>query len=76
MRTESDRMGTIEVPDDVYWEAQTARSLIHFNFGEDRMSPELIRAIGREANQVLKFLSDEEFQKVVRPEAMTKPDEA
>ena len=28
----------------------------------------------REANQALKFISDEEFQKVVRPEAMTKPD--
>src|SRR6516164_7321585 len=161
MRTETDSMGTIEVPDDVYWGAQTARSLIHFNIGEDRMPPELIRAIGilkkaaalvnndlgklpkekaqliiaaadeviagklndhfplriwqtgsgtqtkmnaneavanraielaggqkgahyahehdlslREANQALKFLSDEEFQKVVRPETMTKPDEA
>jgi len=30
----------------------------------------------REANQALKFLADEEFQKVVRPETMTKPDEA
>ena len=46
MRMESDSMGTIEVPDDVYWGAQTARSLIHFNIGEDRMPPELIRAIG------------------------------
>ena len=39
-------MGTIEVPDEVYWGAQTARSIIHFNIGEDRMPPELIRAIG------------------------------
>ena len=39
-------MGTIEVPDEVYWGAQTARSLVHFNIGEDRMPPELIRAIG------------------------------
>jgi len=39
-------MGTIEVPDEVYWGAQTARSLIHFNISEDRMPPELIRAIG------------------------------
>ena len=46
MRTESDSMGTIEVPDDVYWGAQTARSLIHFEIGEDRMPPEFIRAIG------------------------------
>jgi fumarate hydratase class II len=37
---------TIEVSDDVYWGAQTARSLIHFNIGEDRMPPELFRAIG------------------------------
>jgi fumarate hydratase, class II len=46
MRTESDSMGTIEVPDEVYWGAQTARSLIYFNIGQDRMPPELIRAIG------------------------------
>jgi len=46
MRTESDSMGTIEVPDEVYWGAQTARSLVYFNIGEDRMPPELIRAIG------------------------------
>jgi fumarate hydratase, class II len=30
----------------------------------------------REANQALKFLSGEEFQKVVRPETMTTPGEA
>lgn len=46
MRIESDSMGTIEVPDNVYWGAQTARSLIHFKIGEDRMPPELIVAIG------------------------------
>ena len=46
MRTESDSMGTIEVPDDVYWGAQTARSLIHFKIGEDRMPLELIHALG------------------------------
>ena len=46
MRTESDSIGTIEVSDDVYWGAQTARSLIHFNIGEDRMPSELIWAIG------------------------------
>ncbi len=28
----------------------------------------------REANQKLGFVSDEEFQKVVRPEAMTRPE--
>ncbi len=45
-RTETDSMGAIEVPVDRYWGAQTARSLIHFNIGQDTMPPELIRALG------------------------------
>jgi fumarate hydratase, class II len=45
-RMESDSMGTIEVPANVYWGAQTARSLVHFNIGRDIMPPELIRAFG------------------------------
>jgi fumarate hydratase class II len=34
------------VPANVYWGAQTQRSLIHFNIGRDTMPPELIRAFG------------------------------
>jgi fumarate hydratase class II len=45
-RVESDSMGTIEVPSNVYWGAQTQRSLLHFNIGRDVMPPELIRAFG------------------------------
>jgi len=45
-RIESDSMGTIEVPADRYYGAQTARSLIHFDIGTDTMPPELIRAFG------------------------------
>src|SRR6201984_1677838 len=45
-RLETDSMGPIEVPTDVYWGAQTARSLVHFNIGRDTMPPELIRAFG------------------------------
>jgi fumarate hydratase, class II len=45
-RTESDSMGQIEVPSNVYWGAQTQRSLLHFNIGRDTMPPELIRAFG------------------------------
>src|SRR5690242_1831947 len=45
-RVESDSMGKIEVPSDVYWGAQTQRSLLHFNIGRDTMPPELIRAFG------------------------------
>ena len=46
MRTESDTMGPIEVPNDRYYGAQTARSLIHFAIGDDKMPRELIRAFG------------------------------
>src|ERR1700761_1159087 len=45
-RIESDSMGKIEVPANVYWGAQTQRSLLHFNIGRDTMPPELIRALG------------------------------
>src|SRR5438477_9324581 len=46
MRTESDSMGKMDVPVNVYYGAQTARSLIHFAIGKDTMAPELIRAFG------------------------------
>ena len=45
-RTETDSMGSIEVPADVYWGAQTARSLVHFAIGKDTMPVELIHAFG------------------------------
>src|SRR3989441_10349846 len=45
-RIESDSMGRIEVPANVYWGAQTQRSLLHFNIGRDLMPPELIWAFG------------------------------
>ena len=46
-RTETDSMGPIEVPAERYYGAQTARSLIHFPIGEDRMPRELIHALAR-----------------------------
>jgi len=39
-------MGTVVVPANVYWGAQTARSLLHFSIGNDLMPPELIWAFG------------------------------
>jgi fumarate hydratase class II len=45
-RSESDSMGSIEVPADRYWGAQTQRSLHHFSIGEDRMPVEIVRAFG------------------------------
>jgi fumarate hydratase class II len=46
VRIESDTMGTIEVPADHYWGAQTERSLHHFAIGHETMPPALIRAFG------------------------------
>jgi fumarate hydratase, class II len=45
-RIESDSMGEIAVPTNVYWGAQTQRSLHHFDIGRDTMPPELIWAFG------------------------------
>ncbi|MEO3857540.1 class II fumarate hydratase [Acrocarpospora sp. B8E8] len=45
-RTESDSLGEIQVPADHYWGAQTQRSLIHFNIGDDRMPKAVYHAYG------------------------------
>ncbi len=46
MRVELDSMGTINVPDDKYYGAQTARSLANFDIGGEKMPTEIIRAFG------------------------------
>lgn len=45
-RIETDSMGEIDVPAEKYWGAQTARSLHHFNIGNDLMPKEVIHAFG------------------------------
>jgi fumarate hydratase class II len=45
-RVESDSMGTIEVPAEHYWGAQTQRSLIHFSIGDERMPKAVYHAYG------------------------------
>ena len=45
-RTESDTMGTVEVPADRYWGAQTQRSLQNFRIGGERMPRSILRALG------------------------------
>jgi fumarate hydratase class II len=71
-RIESNSMGKIEVPNDRYYGAQTARSLIHFDIGCDVMPPELIRAFGilKKAaalvNQDLGKLSQEKAKLIVQ----------
>lgn len=46
VRIESDTMGEIDVPADRYYGAQTARSLVNFDIGEDTMPRPMIRAFG------------------------------
>ena len=45
-RTERDSIGTIEVPEDKYYGAQTQRSLNNFKIGQERFPREFIRAYG------------------------------
>lgn len=71
-RTESDTMGHIEVPSDKYYGAQTARSLMNFRIGGEKMPSELIRAFGflKKAaalvNQELGILPKEKADLIVR----------
>ncbi|MBJ80468.1 MAG: fumarate hydratase, class II [Myxococcales bacterium] len=46
VRLEKDTMGTLEVPADRYWGAQTQRSLHNFKIGHDHFPREVIRALG------------------------------
>ncbi|HPU23512.1 MAG TPA: class II fumarate hydratase, partial [Candidatus Kapabacteria bacterium] len=45
-RIEKDTMGEIEVPNEFYYGAQSARSLIHFAIGTEKMPRPIIRAMG------------------------------
>ncbi len=71
-RTEKDTMGTIEVPADRYWGAQTQRSLEHFRIGSDRFPREMIRAFGilKKAcalvNRELGLLPDDKARAIVQ----------
>ncbi len=71
-RTESDSMGSMEVPQHRYWGAQTQRSLRYFNIGRDLMPPELIHAFGvlkkaaAQVNQDLGKLDEEKAGLITR----------
>jgi len=71
-RIETDTMGQIEVPVDRYYGAQTARSLMNFKIGGERMPKELIRAFGilKKAaaltNQELGILPAEKAELIVK----------
>ncbi|MEX0664211.1 MAG: class II fumarate hydratase [Acidimicrobiia bacterium] len=71
-RTETDSMGSIDVPASRYWGAQTQRSLHHFSIGDDRMPKPVIRgmAVLKKAaalvNQDLGQLDHEDAGLIVR----------
>ena len=64
VRVESDTMGTIEVPADRYWGAQTQRSLENFKIGGERMPRSILRAMG-----IVKHASATANQKLGRLDA-------
>lgn len=59
VRVEADTMGEMEVPSNVYWGAQTARSLFYFGIGHEKMPAPLIKAFG-----ILKFAAAEANEKL------------
>jgi len=69
-RVETDSMGEINVPADRYWGAQTARSLHHFNIGEELIPIEVIHAMGvlkkaaAMANEAVGVLSSDKTKQI------------
>jgi fumarate hydratase class II len=64
-RTETDSLGTIDIPEDRLWGPQTERARLLFRIGTERFPPALLRAVGlqkraaAEANQALGELPPE-----------------
>ncbi|MER8071760.1 class II fumarate hydratase [Streptomyces sp. NPDC094034] len=58
-RRETDSMGTVDVPADRYWGAQTQRSLIHFSIGDDRMPKAVYHAYGYVKKAAARVNADE-----------------
>ena len=58
VRIEADTMGELEVPADRYYGCQTARSLINFDIGDDKMPRGVVRAFGILKQAAAKVNSD------------------
>lgn len=71
-RDESDSMGSIQVPSNSFWGAQTQRSLKHFHIGHDTIPKPLIRALGllkkaaAEVNHKLGKLNKEQYDLIAQ----------
>lgn len=69
-REETDSLGTVSVPSEAYWGAQTARSIANFQIGDEKMARELIFALAtiKKAcaitNCQLKLLSEEKMKAI------------
>ena len=46
LRVETDAFGSIEIPNDKYWGAQTQRAIINFPIGWELQPISIIRALG------------------------------
>jgi fumarate hydratase class II len=72
VRIESDSMGEIAVPAHRYYGAQTARSMVHFNIGNEVMHSSMIRAVAivkqaaAKVNRDLKLLSSDRAELIVQ----------
>src|SRR5208283_6016646 len=72
MRQETDSLGTVEVPANKLWGAQTQRSLEYFSIGQDLIPREMISAYAvlkkaaAIANHNGKRLPFEQYQLIVR----------
>lgn len=71
-RIEKDSMGEIQVPAEMYWGAQTQRSIEHFKIGGDRFPREMILALGvlkkcaAKANHKLGLLDEKKSAAIAR----------
>src|ERR1700757_1546250 len=72
VRQETDSLGTVEVPSDKLWGAQTQRSLEHFSIGKDLIPREMITAYAilkkaaAAANHASKRLGDQQYQLITQ----------
>src|ERR1700743_459839 len=72
MRIETDSLGTVEVPADKLWGAQTQRSLEHFSIGKDLIPREMItsyavlKKAAAIANHAGKRLDDQRYKLIVQ----------
>jgi fumarate hydratase class II len=71
-RSEQDTMGEMNVPENAYYGAQTARSLQNFDIGTEKIPHEVIRAFGilkkaaAQVNCELGLLSEDKMRLIVR----------